>query len=120
LGKPGNDGIRRILAAARYSMLGFAFAWRHEAAFRQELVLAVFLVPAAFWLGRTPLEVAILVASCLFVLIVELVNSAIEATQDRISLEQHPLAKQAKDFGSAAVMLSLVNAALVWLLVLLG
>jgi len=95
-------------------MLGFAFAWRNEAAFRQELVLAVFLVPAAFWLGRTPLEVAILVASCLFVLIVELVNSAIEAIVDRIGHEQHALAGAAKDMGSAAVLLSLLLLIALW------
>jgi len=116
----GATGLRRIINATRYSLDGLRHAARHEQAFQQELLLTVVLIPLALWLGENGIERAILIASLILVLIVELVNSAIEATQDRISLEQHPLAKQAKDFGSAAVMLSLVNAALVWLLVLLG
>ena len=113
-------GLQRIINATRYSLAGLREAARREEAFRQEILLTVVLTPVALWLGDTGAERALLVASLFVVLIVELINSAIEATQDRISLETHPLAKNAKDFGSAAVMLALVNAALVWLLVLLG
>jgi diacylglycerol kinase (ATP) len=116
----GATGLRRIINATRYSLEGLRQAAQKEQAFRQELLLTIVLVPLALWLGENGVERAILIASLILVLIVELVNSAIEATQDRISLEQHPLAKAAKDFGSAAVMLALINAALVWLLVLLG
>jgi diacylglycerol kinase (ATP) len=116
----GATGLRRIINATRYSIDGLRQATRHEQAFRQELLLTVVLVPLALWLGDNGVERAILIASLVLVLIVELLNSAIEATQDRISGEQHPLAKHAKDFGSAAVMLALVNVALVWLFVLLG
>jgi len=112
-------GLQRIIDATRYSLAGLREAARLEQAFQQELLLAAVLVPLALWLGKTGVERAIMIASLVLVLIVELINSAIEATQDRISLEQHPLAKRAKDFGSAAVMLALLNAALVWLLVLL-
>jgi diacylglycerol kinase (ATP) len=113
-------GLQRIINATRYSLAGLCEAVRREQAFRQELLLTGVLVPVALWLGDTASERALLIASPVLVLIVELINSAIEATQDRISLEQHPLTKHAKDFGSAAVMLALVSAALVWLLVLLG
>jgi len=112
--------LRRILDATRVSLEGFAAAARHEDAFRQELVALAVLAPLGWWLGANGIERALLVGSLLIVLMVELVNSAIEATVDRISLERHELAKRAKDLGSAAVMLSLAHAALVWLLVLLG
>jgi len=114
----GRTGLRRLLDATRYSIAGLAEAARHEAAFRQELLLAAVLVPLGLLLGRTALERALLVGSVLLVLVVELLNSAVEATVDRISLEKHPLAKRAKDLGSAAVMLSLVMLGTVWLLVL--
>ena len=113
-------GLHRIVNATRYSLAGLSEAARREQAFQQELLLTVVLVPVAFWLGHNGLERALMIASLLLVLIVELINSAIEATQDRISLEEHRLAKNAKDYGSAAVMLALTNAALVWLLVVLG
>ena len=116
----GATGLQRIFNATRYSLAGLRQAALHEQAFRQELLLTVVLAPLALWLGENGVERALMIASLLVVLIVELLNSAIEATQDRISLEQHPLAKHAKDLGSAAVMLALVSAALVWLLVLLG
>ena len=115
----GQTGLRRILSATRNSLEGFAAAIRHEDAFRQELVLAAVLVPAGLWLGRNGIERALLVASVLLVLVVELLNSAVEATVDRISYDNHRLAKRAKDIGSAAVMLSIAVAAAVWLLVLL-
>ena len=113
-------GLQRIVDATRYSLAGLREAAGRERAFQQELLATLVLVPFALWLGDDGLERAVMIGSLILVLIVELVNSAVEATQDRISLEQHPLAKNAKDYGSAAVMLALVNAALVWLLVLLG
>jgi diacylglycerol kinase (ATP) len=115
----GQTGLRRVISATRNSFDGLAAALRHEDAFRQELVLAAVLVPVGLWLGRTGLERALLVASVLFVLVVELLNSAVEATVDRISFDNHRLAKRAKDIGSAAVMLALATAASVWLLVIL-
>lgn len=114
----GKTGLRRLVNAAGYSISGFAAAARHEDAFRQELALAAVLVPLGLWLGASGVERALLVGSVLLVLIVELLNSAVEATVDRVSLEDHSLAKRAKDIGSAAVMLSLVNVAVIWLLIL--
>ena len=115
----GKTGLRRVLNAARYSLEGLAAAARHEDAFRQELLLFALLAPLALWLGHSGLERALLIGCLLLVLIVELLNSAVEAAVDRISFENHRLAKRAKDIGSAAVMLSLVNVALIWILVLL-
>ena len=114
----GKTGLQRLVNATRYSLAGLAAAFRHEAAFRQELVLAAVLVPLGLWLGGSGAEKALLAGSVLLVLIVELLNSAVEATVDRISIEEHALAKRAKDLGSAAVMIALANVALVWLLVL--
>lgn len=114
----GETGLRRLVSAARNSLAGFAEAVRCEDAFRQELMLAAVLVPLGVFLGRTGAERALLAGSVLLVLVVELLNSAVEATVDRISFENHRLAKRAKDLGSAAVLLSLGIAALVWLLVL--
>jgi diacylglycerol kinase (ATP) len=115
----GQRGLRRLISATRNSIDGLAAAVRHEDAFRQELLLAAVLVPLALWLGKSGLERALLAGSVLFVLVVELLNSAIEATVDRISFENHRLAKRAKDIGSAAVMLSLAATALIWTLVIL-
>lgn len=115
----GKTGLRRLINATRYSLAGIAEAARHEDAFRQELLLAVVLVPLGLWLGHSGIARALLCGSVLLVLIVELLNSAVEATVDRISLENHQLAKRAKDLGSAAVMLALVATGLVWILVLL-
>lgn len=115
--REGTTGLRRLVNATRHSLDGFSAALS-EAAFRQELVLAVVLVPLGLFLGANGMERALLAGSVLLVLVVELLNSAIEATVDRISLEDHALSKQAKDLGSAAVMLALLNAAAVWLLVL--
>ncbi len=114
----GKTGLRRVWNALFYSLAGLAAAFRHEDAFRQEVVLAAVLIPAAFFLGSDNLARALMIGSVLLVLVVELVNSAIEATVDRISLENHLLAKRAKDIGSAAVLLALVNVAVVWGLVL--
>ena len=116
----GKTGVQRLINAIGYSFSGLAEAVRNEDAFRMELVVAAIALPIGLWLGPTGIAKALLVGSVLIVLIVELLNSAIEATVDRISLDDHRLAKRAKDIGSAAVMLSLVNAAAVWGLVLLG
>jgi len=116
----GRSGLRRILNAFNYSLDGFAAAYRHEDAFRQELLMALFLVPLGLWLGEGGVQKALLVGSVILVLLVELINSAIEATVDRISLENHLLAKRAKDIGSAAVLLALLLLATVWALVLLA
>jgi diacylglycerol kinase (ATP) len=116
----GKTGLRRILHAARFSLAGFAAAARHETAFRQELIVAVVFVPLGIVLGASGTERALLVGSVILVLIIELLNSAVEATVDRVSLEHHDLAKRAKDMGSAAVMLSFANAAIVWTIVLLA
>jgi diacylglycerol kinase (ATP) len=114
----GQTGLRRILSATRNSLDGFVAAVRHEDAFRQELIMAAVMVPLGLYLGAGGFERALLVASVLLVLIVELLNSAVEAAVDRISFDNHLLAKRAKDIGSAAVMLSIATAAIVWLLVL--
>ena len=114
MAKPDNTGIRRILRATKFSAQGLAQAWQHEAAFRQELVLVLLLVPVAAWLGQTALERAVLIGCCLIVLIVELINSAIEAAIDRHGDEHHELSGRAKDMGSAAVFISLVLVAVVW------
>ena len=116
----GTTGIRRIRNALFYSFAGLGAAFRHESAFRQEVLLALVLLPLALWLEADAIPRALLMGSVMLVLIVELVNSAIEAVVDRISLKKHDLAKRAKDIGSAAVLLSLVNAVMVWGLVLLG
>jgi diacylglycerol kinase (ATP) len=116
----GETGLRRVISATRNSFAGLLEAVRCEDAFRQELILAAIFLPLAFWVGSNGFERALLIGSVLLVLIVELLNSAIEATVDRISFENHRLAKRAKDIGSAAVMLALVCAGLTWLLILLG
>ena len=106
--------MRRLLRATVFSLQGFAYAWKNEAAFRQELVLTIVLVPAALWLGRSATERALLVGVCLIVLIVELLNAAVEATIDRLGDEQHELSGAAKDMGSAAVLVSLTLLVLTW------
>jgi diacylglycerol kinase (ATP) len=116
----GKTGLRRVWNAFFYSMAGLAAAFKHEDAFRQEVILAAILIPLALFLPASNVGRALLVASVLLVVIVELLNSALEATVDRISIENHPLAKRAKDIGSAAVFVALLNAAIVWGLVLLG
>jgi diacylglycerol kinase (ATP) len=117
MGKRGNTGLRRIVNATFYSMAGLRSAWRDEAAFRQESLLCVVLVPAAFWLGQTAVQRSLLIGTCLLVLIVELLNSGIEAVVDRVGPEHHELSGQAKDLGSAAVLVSLTLTLVVWLLI---
>ena len=116
----GKTGLRRIINATRISFAGIAAAARHEDAFRLELIAVAVLAPCGWMLGENGTERALLIGSLVLVLIVELINSAIKAIVDRVSLEYHDLSKRAKDLGSAAVMVSLVNVAVVWALVLLA
>lgn len=113
-------GLARLLNALRYSMKGLASAFRHEAAFRQELVLAVVLLPLALWVSQSLFEAALLIGALLFVLITELLNSAVEAVADAVTLNDHPLIARAKDLGSAAVLLAIVLAVLIWISVIWG
>lgn len=116
----GKRGLRRVLNALHYSLSGIQAAYRHEDAFRQEVLLAAILIPLALWLPASGIGHALMIGSVILVLIVELINSAVEATVDRISLDHHELAKRAKDIGSAAVFFALFNVVLVWVLVLFG
>lgn len=111
----GRTGLDRILRATGYSISGLRIAYKGESAFRQEFWLSVVLTPCAFWLGRNWVEVSLLLASLMLVLIVELLNSGIEAAIDRISMDLHALSKRAKDLASAAVFLSLVLCGGIWL-----
>ncbi|SNR77158.1 diacylglycerol kinase [Methylobacillus rhizosphaerae] len=110
----GKTGMRRLINAFGYSVEGIKAAYLNEDAFRQEVWMAVILIPLALYLGHDAVGKALMIASVLLVIVVELLNSAIEATVDRISLENHQLAKRAKDIGSAAVLLALVNLAVCW------
>ena len=114
----GKTGLRRICNAFGYSVAGLRAAYRHEDAFRQEVWLAFLLIPLALFLPASGIGKALMVGSVLLVLMIELLNSAIEAAVDRVSLESHRLAARAKDIGSAAVLVSLVNVVAVWVLVL--
>lgn len=114
----GKTGLVRLWNALGYSRDGIGAAWKNEAAFREEVLLAVVAIPLALYLGRSGGERALLVGSIILVLIVEILNSAVEAVVDKASPEKHELAKRAKDMGSAAVLLSLINAAAVWACVL--
>lgn len=116
----GKTGITRLVNAIGYSLNGFRSAYRHEDAFRQEVLLAILMVPLALLSSADGTGKALMIFSVLLVMVVELLNSAIEAAVDRISLDHHRLAKRAKDIGSAAVCLSLVSVAVVWTLVLQG
>ncbi|MGC2031847.1 MAG: diacylglycerol kinase [Steroidobacteraceae bacterium] len=111
-------GITRLLRAFGYSFQGFRHTWREEAAFRQEVALALLVVPAGLYFGRSGVERAMLVSPMLLILVVEILNSAVEAVVDRSGTERHHLAGMAKDMGSAAVMLSFVLLGTVWLLIL--
>ena len=114
----GKQGLTRLINALGYSKDGLAAAWKNEAAFREEVLLAAVAFPLTFYLGQTGIERALLAGSILFILIVEILNSAVEAVVDKASPEKHELAKRAKDMGSAAVLLSLLNAAVIWACVL--
>jgi diacylglycerol kinase (ATP) len=114
----GKTGLRRLMNAFSYSIAGTLAAFKHEDAFRQEVFLAVVLTPVALYFGETAIDQALMISSLLFIIVVELLNSSIEATVDRISVKHHKLAKRAKDIGSAAVFFSLINAAVSWFLLL--
>ena len=116
----GKTGVRRLINAFGYSMDGFKAAYQHEDAFRQEVWLSMVLIPLAFYLEAEALHRILMVGSVLLVMIVELLNSAVEAVVDRVSIERHALAKRAKDIGSAAVLLALINLGVVWGLILLA
>jgi diacylglycerol kinase (ATP) len=117
--KRNGRGLKRVWSALLCSFKGLRAAWRHEFAFRQEILLFVVGGPLGWWLGRDAAERALLIGSLVLVLVVELLNSAIEAAIDRIGEEEHPLSARAKDLGSAAVLGSLVVAAVVWGIMLL-
>jgi diacylglycerol kinase (ATP) len=114
----GKTGIKRLANALTYSVAGTLAAFKHEDAFRQEVILSIILIPLAIYLGQTAIEQALMISSILLIIIVELLNSSVEATVDRISVKRHKLSKRAKDIGSAAVFFSLVNAAVIWFLIL--
>ena len=118
INKPGTRGLTHILQAAGYSAKGLKAALAHEEAFRLELMAAALLMPLGLWLGNGGVEKALLAGCLMIVLMVELLNSALEAVVDRVGTEFHPLSGRAKDLGSAAVMMALVNVILVWTLVL--
>jgi len=117
--KPGDTGLTRVIKAAGYSWQGIKATYKYEAAFRQELGLMLVLVPLALWLGQGGVDYALLIGSCFLVLIAELINSAIEAVVDRFGGEIHELSGRAKDIGSAAVSVALLNVVLVWFFVLI-
>ena len=114
MSKPGKKGIKRVFWAAYYSYQGIRSALQNEAAFRQEFVLMLILIPLAFWMGETVEQRLLLIGPCILVVVVELINSAIEAVVDRIGSERHVLSGQAKDMGSAAVFISLFWVVLSW------
>jgi diacylglycerol kinase (ATP) len=114
----GKTGIKRLANAFTYSVAGTLAAFKYEDAFRQEVILSIFLIPLAIYLGQTAIEQALMITSILLIIIVELLNSSVEATVDRISVKRHKLSKRAKDIGSAAVFFSLVNATVIWFLIL--
>jgi len=113
-----HQGLGRLLRAFAHTGLGLRAAWCHEAAFRQEILLAVILTPVALWLGQSAVERVLLVTSLILVLIVELLNTGLEAVVDRIGPERHELSGRAKDMGSAAVFLACLNALLTWFVLL--
>lgn len=117
--KPGKTGLVRLFDAFGYSMKGFQAAWQNEAAFRQEALLAIVLLPASFFLARTALELALLIGGVMLVLVTELLNSAIEAIVDKTTPEIHELAGRAKDMGSAAVLCALIACGAIWLFIAL-
>ena len=114
----GKTGIRRLVNAFGYSIAGTLAAFKHEDAFRQEVILSAILTPVAIYYGEAAIDQALMISSLLLIIIVELLNSSIEATVDRISVKHHKLAKRAKDIGSAAVFFSLINAVVIWFLIL--
>ena len=118
--KSSNTGIRHLINATRFSMHGLKSAFMHESAFRQELALLVCMIPVGLIISPSPKEFVLLMAVSVFVLVVELLNSAIEAAVDRIGMEHHPKSELAKDYGSAATMMALLIAGSVWATVIVG
>ncbi|MGI9283908.1 MAG: diacylglycerol kinase [Pseudomonadales bacterium] len=118
--KPTSDNLHHVAQASNFSMRGLRAAWNNEFAFRLEVCLALICLPAALWLGQTGLERGLLIMCAMLVLIVELLNSALESTVDRIGTERHELSGQAKDMGSAAVFVSLMIFVVVWSCVAAG
>lgn len=118
MAKPGLTGLTRVIKAFGYSLQGFRACWRHEAAFRQELLLCLAMTPLAFYIGADLAETALLLSVLVLVLLMELLNSAVEAVVDRVGSEQHELSGRAKDMASAAVLLSLLLLVSVWGLLL--
>ena len=112
--KRNPGGIQRLINATGYSVAGLKAAWRNEAAFRQEVLLTLVMSPIALWIGDTMQQRALLIGSLLLVIMIELINSAIEAAIDRIGPERHALSGRAKNLGSAAVLVALINAGLIW------
>ena len=112
--------IRHIMNAFVYSLAGLRAAWKNELAFRTETIVILIFIPLGLWLGRSAAEKALLTASCLLILITELLNSALEAVVDRIGPQQHELSKRAKDIGSAAAFISMIAAAVVWGVIIFG
>ena len=119
-GKPGNTGLKRIIKATGYSIQGLKAAFKHEAAIRQELVLLCAAIIALIWLDVSPIETVLMLGVVVLVLIVELVNSAIEAVVDRVGVEHHELSGRAKDIGSAAVLVALLFAGFTWAFILIS
>ena len=115
----GKTGLNRLINALKYSIAGTLAAFKHEDAFRQEVFLTLILAPVALFLTKVSSERALMIGSLILIIIIELLNSAVEATVDRISIKHHKLAKRAKDIGSAAVFFSLINAAIIWLIILI-
>ena len=112
-------GLKRFINAIFFSFAGFKATWKHEEAFRQEVIVFIAVIPLAIWLAETNIELVLLIVSVGLVLVVELLNSAIEAVVDRIGVEYHELAGRAKDIGSAAVMLSIMLSIVTWLLIII-
>ena len=119
MGNKNESLIGHIKNAFNYTFAGLASAWKNELAFRGEVVVATIMIPLGIWLGRSGVEQALLIASILLILLTELLNSALEAVVDRIGPERHELSKRAKDMGSAAAFISMVTAALVWIIIAL-
>jgi len=119
-GKPGNTGLKRIIKATGYSIQGLKAAFKYEAAIRQELVLLCAAIIALIWLDVSPIETVLMLSVVVLVLIVELINSAIEAVVDRVGVERHELSGRAKDIGSAAVLVALILAGFTWAFILLN
>ena len=117
MGNGTNKGLKRLVNAFYYSLAGFKAAWKNEEAFRQEIIAGIGMVPAGFLLGTTGTQRAILILSYFIIPLVELLNTAVEATVDRVGMERHELSGRAKDLGSASVFLSICIAAIVWILI---